>query len=350
MADMATTERRSASRLGRCSSLCTGAALAGLVMGSVVAVAMLLLSPRWWIADVALQVLAPAWLAIGGVGGAVLMAMGCVKRRRRVVVLASAVVALGASLWLAAVGWHGRRLLPYPSVNGEAGLVTVIQLNLNARGSDRQPEALAAIAASGADVVVITEFGSLIWSELRTPNALSAAYPHFSYRDWVPNSVPGCLVLSKWPIERLEVPHGPDHEQVYLGRIDAAAGAFVVAQIAPHSPRSAARWSRGNELARAAASVMKAGDLDGPVVLACDLNSTPMGVRSRVLRSAGLAPGKPVWVVGGTWPAGIAGIARLRLDDVWVGGGAEVTAWRTAAVPGSDHRWVEARIRLVDDR
>lgn len=263
--------------------------------------------------------------------------------------MALAAGAIGVSVWLAWVGWHGRRLLALPAESDEAGLVRVIQLNLNARGNDRQPEALAAIAASGADVVVVTEFGALIWSELRNPSALSEAYPHFSYRDWVPNSVPGCLVLSKWPIERLEVPPGLDHEQVYLGRIDAPAGAFVVAQIAPHSPRSEVRWHRGNEITQAAARVLPIAAVDGPVVLACDLNSTPMGVRSRMLRSAGLAPGKPVWEVGGTWPAGIAGIAQLRLDDVWVSGGAEVTAWRTAAVPGSDHLWVEAHVRLVDD-
>ncbi len=324
--------------------------LEGLVLlGSLLMVACLGLSSRLWLADLVVMLAGPAWIALGGVLGFVRFVIPGRKRRR----CAIGMVVLGSSLMFAWVGWSGRRLMPVPrdpvaSAQQSAGLVRIMQVNLNGRGSDQHAQSLEAIAASGADVVVVTEFPSIIWEQLRKESALSRAYPNFAYRDWVEDRVAGCLVLSRWPIERLEVAEGLDHEQVFVGRVETPWGKLVVSQIAPQSPRTSERWARGNEIVTAAAEVLGPMAQTQAVVLACDLNGTAFGTRGRSLRSAGLAPGKAAWSVDGTWPARMPRVARLVLDDVWVGRGVEVEYWRSDSVPGSDHRWAEVGVRLSD--
>lgn len=318
-----------------------------ILLGSLLMVVCLGLSSRSWIADLVVMVLGPGWIVLGGVLGLAVLAIPGRKRWR----CALGVVVLGSSLTFAWVGWSGRRLMPVPRdpvarAHESAGVVRIIQVNFNGRGSKKHAEALEAVAASGADVVVVTEFPSMIWEQLRTESALSRAYPNFTYRDWVKNKVPGCLVLSRWPIEKFKAPEGLDHEQVFVGRVETPWGQLVVSQIAPQSPRTGQRWSRGNEIVDAAARVLGPMSKTQAVVLGCDLNGTAFGSRGRTLRSAGLAPGKAAWSVDGTWPAVMPGVARLVLDDVWVGRGVEVDFWRTASVPGSDHRWTEVGVRV----
>lgn len=318
----------------------------GLV-GAFVMLACLGLSSRSWIADLVVMIVGPGWIVVGAILGLLrLLLPGCPRRR-----LVVGMIAVASSVVFAWVGWNGRRLMPVPDdevarAQESPGLVRIMQVNLNGRGSHQHAEALESLAASGADVVVVTEFPSIIWEQLRTESALSRAYPNFTYRDWVKNKVPGCLVLSRWPIEKFKTPEGLDHEQVFVGRVETPWGGLVVSQIAPQSPRTRARWVRGNEIVKAAAEVLGPMSKTQAVVLGCDLNGTAFGNRGRRLRGAGLRPGKAAWRVDGTWPTVMPGVARLVLDDMWVGTGVRVVYWRNALIPGSDHLSAEVGVRV----
>ena len=324
-----------------------------------------------WLLDLIAMLAGPIWCIVGSIG----VLLGAVLQRwwHASAVLATVVIVV----WL---GTYDRRFLPYPTIHpvvesqvhaqadehalviAHARPIRILQVNMHAKWNGSVPQALDALVALEADVVVMTEFPAVIWEQMRTVTALSAAYPHMSSREWVKDRVPGCVVLSRWPVERIEAaeravsyspPEGTrgarmrDYEQVYLGRVDSPWGEFVIAQITPESPRSSARWARGIEIARAAAAVLEAATEQGDlVVLACDLNSTPMGVRGKVLRDARLRPSKPVLLAGGSWPTGAPGILRVAIDDVWVGGGARAVSWRLVELPGSDHLGVEVGLVL----
>ncbi len=304
------------------------------------------IAPVLWLADLLVMVCGPWSMAVAIVGACAALMTMLIARWRAL--RGPAVLMLLSAGVLGGVLVPGRPLwLPMASDEGD---VQVLQVNLHARGSEAHEASLAAIVESGADVVVITEFPQVIWAHLRDASSpLARAYPYMGQRRWVEGRVPGCVVLSRWPMVDVPPPAGPDHEQVYIARIETPAGVLNVAQIAPPSPRSGGRWRRGGEIALAASRVVGSGEepwAEGPVVMACDLNATAMGVRGRVLRSAGLAPAKPWLRMDGTWPSAIPGPMRLTLDDVWVPERVKVTSWRTLTLPGSDHRGVVVGLRL----
>lgn len=321
------------------------ATAAGVVTVSAVMTLAVVLAPWAWPADMIVILAGPAWTTLGLLLGAITMGVGA--RVRSVPLLASGPMAWASAGLLMAIGWWGRQLTPIPAWSDEPGLVRVAQVNMNARGSEVEAQALQVIAECGADVVVMTEFPTIIWSMLREESELSRAYPNFSYREWVPGKVPGCVVLSKWPLERIEMVPGDEREQVFLGRVESPAGQFTIAQIVPQSPRTWNRWERGNQIVEGAVEVLREQSATGPVVLGCDLNASAFGMRGRVLRRAGFAPASAAWALTGTWRSGLPRVMKVGLDDVWTGRGAEIEAWRTIAVPGSDHLMVEAWVRLA---
>jgi endonuclease/exonuclease/phosphatase (EEP) superfamily protein YafD len=340
------------------------------LLGAIIAICTIL-APHGWVFDLTAMLAGPIWYIVGSC-----CVVGAVIVRR----WGHAGALLLSVLIVAWIGADDRRMMPYPMIatvaelqahqkseeqavfTGQTRPIKIVQVNLYAKGNPVIPEALDALIALEADVVVMTEFPQVIWEQMRTATALSAAYPHMSSREWVKDRVPGCVVLTRWPVERIEpaergVSYSPpdgtrgareqDYEQVYLGRVESPWGKFVVAQITPQSPRSAARWARGNEITRAAAAVLETVvDQGETVALACDLNSTPFGVRGRVLRDTGLRPSKPVLLAGGSWPTGAPGFLRVAIDDVWVGGGARAVSWRLVELPGSDHLGVEVGLVL----
>jgi endonuclease/exonuclease/phosphatase (EEP) superfamily protein YafD len=310
---------------------------ASVVVGVVIALCALF---SWvaWPLDLVAMVAGPAWIAVGLL---LAIALGAMRRWRY------ALVVVMTAMLVARVGWSERRLLPLPEVSAEPMVVRVLQTNLHSKWNPTPEEAMQAVARSGADVVVITEFQHAIWAKLRGRSELSEAFPHFTTREWVRDRVPGCIVLSRWPIERLESGDGLDHEQVFVGRVHTPAGPLVIGQINPQSPRNGERWRRGKEITRAGAEVLGVfADQGIPVALACDLNGTSFGSRCRMLRAAGLVASKPGLAIDGTWPATMPAPLRIGIDDVWLGGGARAVSWRTVELPGSDHLGVEVGIKI----
>ncbi|MCW5765760.1 MAG: hypothetical protein KIT68_07275, partial [Phycisphaeraceae bacterium] len=85
-----------------------------------------------------------------------------------------------------------------------------------------------------------------------------------------------------------------------------------------------------------------------PVVASADLNATPTGHRAGLLRAGGLRQAAGRWDRAGTYPAQRPWPWRVAIDDVWVGPGVRIAAWRLAGSgptqperdDGSDHEGV----------
>lgn len=229
--------------------------------------------------------------------------------------------------------------------------VRIMQFNTLSSNEDSE-SVLRVIRGAEADVVSIIEPSNALIGALRDMDALRDTHP---FR-WIPETAGAgwSVVLSKHPQRVVSGssrwPHG-----TLLGRgrrlvVEDPRGAYVFVQMLPESPRSPARWRKGNQTTRdvceAIRSVVDAERL--PVLVAGDINGSPTGLRGRLLRSrGGVLHTKPRFRVGGTWPARAPGPLRIHIDDVLVGDGVNVLSWDVVPyAAGSDHLPVVVEVVL----
>jgi endonuclease/exonuclease/phosphatase (EEP) superfamily protein YafD len=291
-----------------------------------------------WLADIA-ATLSPQALLPGA--ACVLLAIAA----RRFV---AGLLALASLLVLLVVVLETERA-PRSQANGEAEgpIVTVLAMNVWS-SSDRGAEQLRLMLESGADLIMLNEVSADLLAELRTDPRARAAYPYFRLPDRAGRGYR--FVLSRHPIARGGDAFGfiwPEVEQAlgYHGqrvlRVELPQGPFVFAGVQFRSPRSPERWAAGNQQAADTARglSMIAERTRLPIVVAGDLNATPLGARSlRAARSAGLLRVKPALRLGGTFPALLPVPMQAAIDGGLVSPGVRVVAYRTLAIPGSDHR------------
>lgn len=229
------------------------------------------------------------------------------------------------------------------------GVVRVVSFNIGPE-SDAWETDLDRVLGWHADAVVLLEIPPELSRRVRRYGLLDGRGWGWAHRAWVDGTTSPCFVLSPWPMDRISV-GGIEHAErdVLLMRVGAPGGPVAVGLAHPHSPRTRARWSAGNEtVARTLPAMVDAArTADLSLAVGADLNAGPAGSRARTARAAGLSMAKPLlngW--RGSFPAGWPGPARVQIDDVWVSGGVEVVAWSSVASAGSDHRIIVADLRV----
>ncbi len=220
-------------------------------------------------------------------------------------------------------------LVPYnynPIMKGGTRLTT-LALNVE-HPNERSDLVLAELAGSEPDVVVLQEVSRRWLSEL-TP--FRERYPH---KVELPRSdYFGIALYSKYPIlEHRELNYGIVQVPSIVARLDVKGALLTVVGTHPLPPVSAFHSEERNLQLQGLADVM--ADLEGPVLLLGDLNSTRWSYHFRQLtQRSGLRPPpgryRPTWPVGKPW-------FWIQIDHGLVRD-LVVTGSHTGADVGSDH-------------
>lgn len=312
-----------------------GGLVAGVVRMGLLGCAVLY-AARWldfantWVA--ALQAIVP----IAGAGILTASAVAALLRRRRTALagaLASVcVLAVSApSLWA---------VVHRPDASPRAGDLVVLSSNLQLGGAD--PRRIAAtVDELDVDVLVLLEVTPEAEAALaaqglrrRLPHAVGAAEPGAS----------GTLVWSRHPLTPLPLPASSVRD---LGQpaatVQTPAGPVTLRAVHPLPPTLPGPWHASlTELGQWARS-QPSGI---PLVLAGDANATS---DHPVLRAAAAGLVDAHAATGTGWPTWPVGRTRLppfaQIDHVLVRGCTPVAAG-TGQLPGTDHAYAWARLRL----
>lgn len=233
-------------------------------------------------------------------------------------------------------------------------VVRFVSCNINPK-SELWEHAAGDLLDLDADVVILLEVPPNLSRAIRRQGWIgNDAYTHWAHRYWVDQETSPGYVLSKWPIEQLDL--GLDEnsrQQILHVRVDHPDGAFIAGLIHPFSPRDRDRWAYGNDVTRlqARSAERTHHDTGLPMLFGVDLNAGIAQDRARVLRSAGLRPSKPLTRIGGTYPSNtsVPRVFTFQLDDVWVMGEVIIDAWSSIEVLGSDHRAVVVDVRFDEN-
>ena len=195
------------------------------------------------------------------------------------------------------------------------------------------------LAAGPADVIVLSEIGP---DKRDVLPKLKAAYPY--QVDCAEQWQCSLALLSRVPLEAAGVGSIASDRKDMPAFVWAKLGASMTI-IGTHLHRpSRDPWLHERQ-------VSAIGDLvrhiDGPVVLAGDLNTSPWSNAFRKLRAAtGLAPAS---ILMPTWPAWPLALPQVALDHILVSPELVVAAAGTGPAVGSDHLPVWAQIELRPD-
>lgn len=281
------------------------------------------------------------WLAIGAVVLAVRFAAPIRLKGLVVVGLAANLVLAGPD---EVAGMTARHAEP-----GPADLV-VMTFNVWDSSADHRP-AIAAIRASGADVVTLQEGLGLLRSDMK---GLRDLYPYrASCQQWW-----GCeiVILSKRPLRNTGwrgAPDGPRPHPWTVWAVTTAPDGRPVRVVSTHLPwplPPAARAAQAKALVR---TVRDLGPED--IVLTGDLNGTGAAWSLRRLDQA-LAPMSRRTLGLATWPDRIPGVdlpSRLPLlgiDHLYASHAFRTVAMRRGPATGSDHRAVVVRLSRREER
>lgn len=326
------------------------AAIAWTSAGILACIASATLAPEaGWIADLIAN-LAAQWVLVGV---ALAIALGIARQ------WAPSVAAVGVTglFLLSLMGGRATHTSREEAAAAGASLVRVLHLNMNSL-NPRAPEVFDLILGTDADVVSVLEPSTELVQRLRESEEIKERYAEFYI---VPQARAGWpIVMTRWPQRG-----GPDWTpgplwrtiprggEGYVMKVERPEGAFFMLQSHASSPRSPRRWNSGSELvAGLAKRVRTTLQPEGlPIVLACDLNGTPSGGRSRrLVNDCSLRRAKPLLTPLGTYPSALPWPLTLAIDDVFVSPDVTVVAWETIDVPGSDHRGVLVTLALPAGR
>lgn len=204
---------------------------------------------------------------------------------------------------------------------------------------------LAAVLERRADVLVLIEFTPEAERILddRWGDEVRARYPH-QWRD-ARGFGAGLAVLSALPME--EVVRVPLTEPAV--RVRLSVGGVEVDLYAVHPVAPSDRWGLLSWQHDYRVLVDDARDASPHTIMAGDFNaSTGHRAFRRLLRVGRLRDAQDAGGggVAGTWPSGWLVPPLMRLDHVLVGRGIGVEGVELLPHSGSDHRGVEARLRV----
>ncbi len=322
------------------------ATIAWVSVGALAIAASATFAPHaGWVADV-IACLAAQWLLLG-----VLLSIVLLACRR----FAAAATALGIALTFLFVLIPGRAPEADPSEATTSGhrVIRVLHLNTNSL-NPRSAEIYSLIVELNPDILSLVEPPTDLVNMIRDSDTIASRYSPFYLATGARAGWP--LLLTRWPQYG-----GPDWSpgpmwrtnpsggEGYVMRVEHPGGPFFLLQTHPISPRSPSRWSAGNErvvaVARRVRTDLEPQDL--PIILACDLNGTPSGWRSRrLIEDSSLLRAKPLLKSTGTFPAYLPWPLSIAIDDLFVTPDVRILNWSSITIPGSDHCGVLVELRL----
>ena len=214
--------------------------------------------------------------------------------------------------------------------------LTVLSLNTwHEHGDTRRIERY--LATAPADVVVLSEFGP---NKRHLLANLKSAYPF--QVDCADRWACSLALLSRLPFEAagvgriaLENAQASDMPDFVWAKVGAG---LTIVGTHLHRP-SRDPWLHERQVSALARLVR---NIDGPLILAGDLNSSPWSSAFRKLRAVtGLAPAS---ILTPSWPAWPLALPQVALDHILVSPELAVTAAGTGQAVGSDHLPVWAQI------
>ena len=259
---------------------------------------------RWW------------WLFVLNSGAICLFAplplvllLGLLWRRRDLLAGSSALLLLAAVL-------YGEMLLPRPQPASASG-ATLTVMSFNMLGFNQHPEAvIAALRASGADLIGIQELSPAAAAAIRRD--LARDYPYQAL-DPQP-AVFGMGVISRHPLRPIEAAlPGRWVGTPQVLSVDVAGTPITLANIHAISLFATAGGGldqvvREREAQARAVATLAAGR-SAPLIVVGDFNATPLSAAYRIITDE-LADSWHTagWGLGGTFPSGaLAGGSQLRI-------------------------------------
>ena len=256
-------------------------------------------------------------------------------------------VLAGAGAWPVVSG----RTLTIPRIQYDQrpdDVLRVVSCNLRPE-NELWEQAVRSLMDLDADLIILQEIPPELSRGVRLRGWLDGSdYPWYSIRMAVPGVVTQGLILSRYPLEDVQLALDPDTEQHLLFTyVEHPAGRFLAGQFHPRSPRSSDDWHAGNEAVDKQLEALASIDPDR-VVIGADLNSAPAQLRARRVRSSGLRISKPLLRLGGSYPvdAGVPGVLTIEIDGIWTRG-MRAVAWDRIGVLGSDHKAIVTDLQLV---
>jgi endonuclease/exonuclease/phosphatase (EEP) superfamily protein YafD len=190
------------------------------------------------------------------------------------------------------------------------------------------------LATAPADVIVLSEFDA---SKHALLESLKGVYPH----QVECTSEPPCslVILSRLPFEASGAAHIAAGTPAFVwARLDAANGGPTTI-IGTHLYRPSSNpWRHELQMKELAQFIRR---IDGPLVLAGSLNTSPWSQSFRALRIAGLVP---TGILMPSWPAWPIVLPQVALDHIFVSQDLAVAAAGTGPAVGSDHLPVWAKL------
>ena len=272
------------------------------------------------------------------------------------------VMAVARQQWIAAAGLFITAIVSFgPLLFGRTAALstqnsgpTASVLHCNIRGSVAAWESLRIeIENRKPDIITLVEASDALVAHILADVAIQRAYPSRV----VPQ--PGLewpqVVMSRHPIRFLPKPQQPlgtrlqslfsTHRSII---VSLPIGDLIFSTEHVPSPRSSASWELGNAQIKALGDLVQNHyrDVQFPILITGDFNSTPSGYRDRLMRSQTRLLPDPVSLPPlGTWPSYLPTFLQLPLDRVWVSEEIEFVAREVLRDVGSDHRPVYWQFR-----
>jgi endonuclease/exonuclease/phosphatase (EEP) superfamily protein YafD len=305
-----------------------------------IATSCAVLAARWWLGDLAVHfrvqyvviaALCAVMLGLARRFGWAAMALLCL--------IANAIAVW--SIWDRAPSADAAAAVTHASVPARVVALNVLYANVH------YGEVVEFLRAAQPDAVVLVEITPR-WRRALEDLRGQLPFQYFAagmLQRRAGPQVRGTLLLSRWPIASVRpIVLGPHAEPA----IDAtlAIGTHRLQLLGVHTTWplgwevSAERNRQLDELAALARTLPR------PLVVAGDLNVTPYSPHyGAFLRSAGLRPASPSTLWLPTWPTFLPP-AGIQIDHILVSTGVAVAAFARGPGVGSDHRPIEADLRL----
>ena len=299
--------------------------LAPLGPPALILLANLVRSGHRWL-DILVQFTAPALV------GTVLLAVAYLMIRRRVHMIATALVGLG----LLAVVWpqwapEGER--PAPG----APVIRVYSANVWIHNDD--VEAIrGSIEAADADVVMLIELGPEARLHI---DELLEGYPYRTETRSSGERLERAVIAARVPIS--EFGRRPDGLHAIMARGDTPIGPMTF--IVTHLTRPWPFEYQYGQISQVESLTARVEPLDGPVLIAGDFNAVTTGRIGRMIRTDMDLVAAPGWP--GTWPSQAPSPLGMTIDQVYVTRDLAVRSRRLGDPNGSDHRPVITEIGLA---
>ena len=246
------------------------------------------------------------------------------------------------ALTTACLLWNLILVVPiYFPQQGPVGSVTFRLMSANVHTSNQNyDQFIESVREANPDVLLVMEVDDA-WMQ-----SLQKLRVDFPYGDSKPRPDNfGIAFFSKLPVETIRIENiSAARVPSVLARLTAGRAAVTVVGSHPLPPRGGRRAFLRNEQLSLTAGELTA--LDGPLVVAGDLNITPWSpFFRRFLRRTGLRDSRRGFGVQPTWPSRY-GMAGIPIDHILVSDEISVQDGWVGPASGSDHRSVIADLSV----